>query len=295
MLNAVNSNPTLNNVTFSGNSADWGGGMVNENSNPTLSNVTFNGNSAYIAGGGMLNNASKPTLTNVTFSGNSANTSGGGIYNVDASTPTLLNSILWGDKGGEIIYDFGSITVSFSDVQGGYPGMGNIDADPLLAPLGSYGGIVQTMALLPGSPVVDATSSNCPATDARGVARSSPNCDLGAFETQGFTLTKTGGDAQSTPILTDFAQPLCVTVTANNAGEHIDGGMVTFTPPAIGTSATLSSNPVMITGGAACTSAHANVFGGSYNIAASATGAADVTFRLTNISPIKIYLPFLGK
>ena len=42
------SSPVLNNITFNSNtSGNWGGGMVNINSsNPTLTNVTFSGNSA---------------------------------------------------------------------------------------------------------------------------------------------------------------------------------------------------------------------------------------------------------
>ncbi len=89
------SSPTLTNVTFSGNSATsgGGGGMYNDNSNPTLTNVTFSANSATMPssnGGGMYNNNSSPTLTNVTFSANSAQDSGGGMYN-ENSSPTLTN------------------------------------------------------------------------------------------------------------------------------------------------------------------------------------------------------------
>ena len=41
-----------------------------------------------------------------------------------------------------------------------------------LAPLGDYGGPTQTMALLPGSPAIDAgTSIGALATDQRGVTR----------------------------------------------------------------------------------------------------------------------------
>ena len=82
------SSPTLNNVTFSGNTASLGGGMYNENSSPTLSNVTFSGNDAW-HGGGIYNKNSRPTLSNVTFNGNSA-VLGGGMYNY-SSTPTLSN------------------------------------------------------------------------------------------------------------------------------------------------------------------------------------------------------------
>ncbi|HQK12695.1 MAG TPA: choice-of-anchor Q domain-containing protein [Anaerolineae bacterium] len=102
------SSPTLMNMTFSGNSADIGGGMLNRNSsNPALTNVTFSGNSAN-AGGGMFNYTSSPTLTNVTFSGNSAN-AGGGMYNY-TSSPTLTNVTFSGNsaEGGGGMYNFGS-------------------------------------------------------------------------------------------------------------------------------------------------------------------------------------------
>ncbi len=44
---------------------------------------------------------SSPTLNNVTFNGNTA-LNGGGMYNEGSCNPTVLNSILWGDSGGEI-------------------------------------------------------------------------------------------------------------------------------------------------------------------------------------------------
>jgi predicted outer membrane repeat protein len=97
--------PALAHVTFSGNSAEWGGAMYNDGEDgicsPTLTNVTFSDNSAGSRGGAMYNNgrygASSPMLTNVTFSGNSASWEGGAIANdgLDgASSPTLTNVIL---------------------------------------------------------------------------------------------------------------------------------------------------------------------------------------------------------
>ena len=127
-----NATPTLVNVTFSGNSAAGGGGMSNNNATPTLVNVTFSGNSASY-GGGMYNYLSSPTLVNVTFSGNSASY-GGGMYNVLFISPALTNCILWGNTApnGPQIYNAGtgSTTVTYSDIQGGYSGTGNINADP---------------------------------------------------------------------------------------------------------------------------------------------------------------------
>jgi len=96
------SSPTLTNVIFNDNSAEYCGGMYNiSNSNPVLTNVTFSGNDALYGGGGMCNfSGSNPTLTNVTFNGNKANSGvGGGIYN-DSSSPTLTNVTFNGNSAG---------------------------------------------------------------------------------------------------------------------------------------------------------------------------------------------------
>src|SRR5262249_27854287 len=157
-------------------------------------------------GGGLFNDSSSPTLSNVTFSGNSAS-SGGGLFN-DSSSPTLLNCILWGDSAGEIVnVSGGSATVSYSDVQGGWDGPGNINPAPLPARLDDYGGPTQTMALLPGSPAIDAgTSTGAPTTDQRGVGRVGP-VDMGAFGSRGFRLAITGGNHQQALVGTAFAAP----------------------------------------------------------------------------------------
>lgn len=59
-------------------------------------------------------------------------------------------------------------------------------ADPKLGPLTNNGGPTLTMALLPGSPAIDAgTSGGAPATDQRGVPRpQGRGVDIGAFEYQ---------------------------------------------------------------------------------------------------------------
>jgi hypothetical protein len=59
-------------------------------------------------------------------------------------------------------------------------------ANPLLGPLANYGGPTLTLALLPGSPALDAGYPiHAPATDQRGVARpQGVSLDIGAFEFQ---------------------------------------------------------------------------------------------------------------
>jgi hypothetical protein len=91
---------------------------------------------------------------------------------------------MYGDTGGEI-YDYaGSASVSYSIVLGSYSGVGNIDANPLLAPLANNDGFTQTMALGEDSPAINAgDDSSCPSTDQRGVTRpQGSHCDIGAYE-----------------------------------------------------------------------------------------------------------------
>ena len=88
--------PTVSNCTFSGNTADLGGGMYNLNSSPTVTNCTLNGNTATEDGGGMYNrNFASPTVTNCTFSGNSAD-HGGGMYTT-TSSPTVTSCTFSGN------------------------------------------------------------------------------------------------------------------------------------------------------------------------------------------------------
>ena len=67
-----------------------------------------------------------------------------------------------------------------------------------LAPLGSYGGPTQTMALLPGSAAIGkGTAVSGVTTDQRGEPLDSPTPDIGAFQTQTALVVNTTGDGTS--------------------------------------------------------------------------------------------------
>lgn len=176
-------NPTLTSATFYANAASAeGGAMYNHDSSPVLTNVTFHNNSAASQGGGIYNFHSHPIFKNLTIRGNVA-VSGGGLYDFDSNLQ-LMNSIVWGNTGGEISNEYSVLEVSHSIVQGGYFGTANLDVDPLLGPLQNNGGFTKTMSLGIGSPAIDAGDDvNCPGTDQRGVRRpQGSHCDMGAYE-----------------------------------------------------------------------------------------------------------------
>src|SRR5207237_3617384 len=95
-------------------------------------------------------------------------------------------------------------------------------------------------------------------------------------------LAVRSGNNQDTPILTPFASPLLVSVTSS-FGDPVAGGMVTFTGPESGASASFSSAAATISAtGLASTMVTANGKAGSYIVTAAAAGASAVTFSLTN-------------
>ena len=99
---------------------------------------------------------SSPIMTNCTFSGNSASSGGGGIRNFVSSSPTVTNCILWGDSPDEMYDQDSTPSVTYSDIQGGHTGIGNIDADPLF-----MDGANGDLHLQQGSPCIDAGDNSC--------------------------------------------------------------------------------------------------------------------------------------
>jgi len=129
--------PIISECTITGNHAEGqGGGMYIWVSNPIISNCTFSDNSVEGEGGAVYTSLSNPLLTNCTFVGNSAGLSGGGsIYSRSKGNPALRHCVLWGSAPQEIyVYDeSSSVTANYCDIEGGWAGEGNIDADPCFA------------------------------------------------------------------------------------------------------------------------------------------------------------------
>jgi len=128
-------NLVLTNCIFIGNSAETGGGVLSSSSLLMLTNCIFCANSAENRGGGLsIYDSNSTTLVNCTFAGNSAHNGNALACDSDQqmfpSNIQVTNSILW-DGGSEIWNNDGStIILAYTNIEGGWSGLGNIDTDP---------------------------------------------------------------------------------------------------------------------------------------------------------------------
>ena len=179
---------TLTNCNIYNNISDWIGGGVVDVSSSTFVNCAIGGNSASIGGG--LYVFGNAAVFNCTIG---ANTGNGIDFTEGGGSVTLANAIVWGNTPQQV-FGPGDVTATYSDIQGGWPGTGNIDADPLFVqPAGD------NLRLGFGSPCIDAGDNDAVpdgiTTDLDGLPRfvddpdvedtghgTPPIVDMGAYE-----------------------------------------------------------------------------------------------------------------
>jgi hypothetical protein len=211
-------NVSLDRITINNNSADEGGGVYGASTTLVVSDSTLYGNRAMTGDGGALvsrgptgailrnstlsgNRAGRSggavransiatvtplDLVNVTISGNAA-TQGGGLAVGGDAVATLKNTILaYSLPGGNCDGVIGSSAYSISsDNTCALVGPGDLNAtDPMLMPLGDYGGPTRVHMLAMGSPAIDGVFGNdAPNADQRGTVRPQGlGYDIGAVE-----------------------------------------------------------------------------------------------------------------
>ena len=163
----------ISGFTITGGNANDGGAIYCNSSSPSITNNTITGNSAS-SSGAIYCNSSSPSITNNTITGNSATFGGGGICCYSSSSPTITNCILW-DNGD----DLQDCSATYSDIEDGDAGLGNISADPGFVDSATAG-----YRLTASSPCINAaTSTVAPAMDKDGVYRpQGAGIDMGAYE-----------------------------------------------------------------------------------------------------------------
>ena len=195
MYNIANASPNIINCTFTNNNAvNYGGGIFNFNANPNITNCIITNNNSSFLGGGIAIFFSSPNITNCTFTNNNTGTLGSAIYNTNANS-SIKNCIIWGNTGGgsQSISNASSIipTVTYSNVEGGYAGTGNINSDPLFMNSADFDGadnIYMTaddgLRLNCGSPAFNVgDNTGAPATDILDIVRPQfTTVDMGAYE-----------------------------------------------------------------------------------------------------------------
>ncbi|MHC5006157.1 MAG: choice-of-anchor Q domain-containing protein [Planctomycetota bacterium] len=165
----------VTNCLFARNIApSFAGALSDASEQATFINCVLSRNAAGFSGGGEMGSV-ELLFFNSTIGGNP----GGGI-GCYTTTPVFQNCVLWGN--GPSQFDVYDATVSYSDVEGGWPGVGNIDADPLFVQPGT-----DNLRLSIGSPCVNAGDNTAIppgiTTDIDGNPRIQGGVvDMGAYE-----------------------------------------------------------------------------------------------------------------
>jgi hypothetical protein len=187
----VGGSPLIQYCTFTGNNASWGGAIYfSTASTGSVRNSLFTANRATGQGSAILcNGGSNVSVVNCTMGGNQ----GSAFANFGTGISTIANSIIWNNEGVTKVYVANAIympLITYSIVEGGYTGTGNLNTDPRFARQVAPGsGQLGDLRLLPCSPAINVGSNAAlPAgttTDLAGFARTAlTTVDMGAYERQ---------------------------------------------------------------------------------------------------------------
>ncbi|MCX5647445.1 MAG: right-handed parallel beta-helix repeat-containing protein [Phycisphaerae bacterium] len=255
------------NCTFRGNTGVSGAAVMNFGPSILLVNCQLFGNRALMQGGGLYNYEGTATLTNCRIVGNTADyadtTGGAAIYNLNGSVTVLdstiadnrapigraiasftwttvsavqveiVNSILF--NGGDEVWSNVRtlVDVTYSDVQGGWSGAGNISADPQFTLPGSWSTagdwVDGDYRLKATSPAIDAGNSAALPADNLDL-----DADANTTEPLPFDLDNTARIKDTKVDLGAYEQlakkPTPIVTPAVNLTVSVGDGFLTLTP-----------------------------------------------------------------
>lgn len=144
----INSAPVITNcimvnnrVIGSSNNSHGGAIFFGSGASPTILNCVITRNTSNYLGGGVYSYNARPVMINCTITRNMA-MNGGAIFCRYEPSPTLTNCILWGNTPNEVMVaeeiETQAPRITYSVIQGGYSGSGNIKVDPMFVGSGDY-------------------------------------------------------------------------------------------------------------------------------------------------------------
>ena len=225
----MDASPIITNCNISANTGGQAGAILCfSNTSPTIINCLISGNMSGHTGGIRCFSDSSLTITNCTLTGN-AGESGGAILSLSSSFPIVTNCILWGDIPNEIASDSTPV-VSFSDVEGGWPGNMNMDSDPSF--MDPAGGDYHLRA---DSPCIDAGDNGAAPlqeTDMEGNPRIiGDTVDMGAYE-YGLPVPTISANGSKGTITVSTSDTVAISIGLDSgykAGQNADWWMVEAT------------------------------------------------------------------
>jgi hypothetical protein len=233
---------SINDSTLSDNRALGGNG--------TTSYGAYGGHAGSGYGGGLYIAGGTVSINNSTFDNNQAvngvntdnlgypgDASGGGIDNAAGPGALQMYDTILADNSASTaapdlagsVASLGYNLIGISSGGNGFVASDLLNVNPLLGPLQNNGGPTETMALLPGSPAIDAgDNANAPAYDQRGPGYpriAGGFIDIGAFEVQNNSTTQASSLAVSGfPSIVTAGSAGSFKVTALNADGTTDTG-----------------------------------------------------------------------
>ena len=186
---------TINQSTISNNTAggrlNSAGGIENREGDLTITNSTISNNSSDLTGG-ILNNAGEVTVSS-TIIANVGNQNISGNDFISGGNNFISGEAEVSSRGGPVIISAEGFT---NGENGDIVGTLENPIDTLLGELQDNGGTTETIALLAGSPAINAGSNpNNLETDQRGAGFDrtvGDGTDIGAFELQTIDDSKPG-------------------------------------------------------------------------------------------------------
>lgn len=202
----IDSSPKISNCRITNNHTNsHGGGIYCRNSNPIIKNcvITYNTVEAYGNGAGVCCYIGVVTISNSIIANNKTGSIGGSVFSGNGGRSiinhctivgniahrgaafgegfsTISNSIIWGHNS--FLYRPQDFKISYSNIQGGMSGEGNINFEPGFVDLenGDYHLLLNSYCIDAGDPTYLAEYDE---TDIEGVPRvMNGRVDMGAYE-----------------------------------------------------------------------------------------------------------------